>query len=166
MKKKISVPSQSSHPLTPPIPPVFLSVDPGAKSGWALWVNGELHSWGSLKRADVPSIHELYESRIPTPVATLVIEDQFVCINWKTAKTLIESRMRWQALAEQKGFDVELVNPRTWQSALLKGMPGDTKENSVTLAGALVKKYQKISPEFKMHDVADAICIGEYFTRR
>lgn len=145
------------------VPALVVSVDPGANGGWALW-RGGLYSGSGIMNGD--HIHPIYrligglteENKQGRKV--LVLEDQYIGNNWKTGKVLISRRMRWQAMAELFGWEVILVFPAKWQSRVLSRMPGqDTKEKSMFLAETIVGKKPYT------HDLADAICIGEFWIR-
>ena len=91
----------------------------------------------------------------------LVLEDQYIGKNWATGKVLITRRVRWQAIAELFGWEVIMVNPSTWQSRVLARLPGaDTKSRSVFLAEDITGTKPPTD------DVADAICIGEFWIRQ
>lgn len=150
------------------LPPLIISVDPGANGGWALWRNGEYQESGIMNGDHVHPIYRLIGSLHkdePEGRRLLVIEDQYVMIggkkgNWNTAKVLITRRARWQTIAELFGWEVVLMNPRSWQSKVLKRMPGcDTKAKSVFLATQITGKTPASD------DLADAVCIGECWIR-
>ena len=165
----------------PTVPPLVLSVDPGANTAWVRWENGTLHSYGLVHREDLEAITRLIEgltrglprdttgTLVDQPV--LVVEDQYLGIlagngskspkrrkpNPQTYARLIECRMRWTVLAELNGWRVVNVLPRVWQSPMHKGAPGkDTKARSMHVATGIMGQ------EPPVHDIADAVCIGKH----
>lgn len=143
------------------IPIVLVSVDPGASSGWVFWRSGELEERGLFQGDNIHAIYRLIgglHKREPRGKRVLVIEDQYIGNNMKTSKTLIMRRSRWQAIAELFGWDIVLLNPRSWQAASFRGMLGkDTKKKSIIIATQIMKE------EPKSIDIADAVCMGQFW---
>lgn len=153
------------------LPKHMLSVDPGGDSGWAFWIDGEFQECGLCDGRNSQKVFRLLsgiQKKDPKCRRVLVIEDQFIGdsrkreSNWNTGKKLIERRVRWQVLAELLGWEVFYVFPSSWQSKILKGVPGEnTKTKSIFYASSLVG----FSLE-KLGDVADSICVGNFWLRR
>lgn len=174
---------------------VMLSVDPGKDSAWVLWRSGEIDSYGLLDGDDIFSILRLMIGVSPIPPnipkimrgieipcdATLVIEDQWLGVNYRNSKVITERRMRWQSIAQLLGWKIELVQPTSWQSKIINGTPNcaktkqvknkktgqtvlkrvfDTKKAAMIVASSITKK------NITSHDLADAICIGQYWVNR
>lgn len=147
------------------IPNLLLSVDPGADGGWVLWVDGKIKSHGVMNGNNTQGMYRLIGGLSKTTKSrpVLVIEKQYINTdkkrgNIRTGMLLIERRARWQTIAELFAWDVVFVNPRSWQSKIIKGVPGNnTKEKSMVVA------QQIMNCEPPTHDVADAVCIGQYY---
>ncbi len=149
------------------IPELFVSVDPGGEGGWVAWVKGEIQNYGLMNGNNSQAIYRLIRG-LNKPKweghPVLVIEKQYMGRNSKmnvqASIKLVERRTRWQVIAELFGWDIVFLAPASWQSKIIKRIPGNTtKERSMIAARQLLGDVEIT------HDVADAVCIGEYWRK-
>jgi len=160
------------------IPRRLLSVDPAATSGWALWRNGVLSSWGSVVIAhpdDVPGriVRRWWDSH-PRMGGNAEVERHNVLVveshgarmrNAVTAERLIEHRRTWEVVAELAGWTVERVLVQTWQAAILgRGRAGAEKIIARQIAEREAARAGGFDDAVTIsEDAADAICVGKYW---
>jgi hypothetical protein len=127
----------------------ILSVDPGAKAGFALIVDGAVEESAPINGADVFAIWDCVKRCKPDLV---LIEDQFTGPNPKTVKAVILRRGHWETIAKLRMLPVTTINPSTWL-AWVKTKRGD-KSAYHRLATAILGR--KVETE----DEAAAILMG------
>jgi len=165
--------------MTSPYPLYLLGVDPAASSGWALWRDARLMSFGTLvlvpsgrRKAPSPScaVWDWWGATVPPAAAregscVLVVESHGARMrNATTAERLIEHRRTWEVVAELAGWTVERVLVQTWQAAILgRGRKGAEKEIAMQVSAAAAKASGMTFPTMISEDAADAICVGRYY---
>lgn len=158
-------------------PAAILAVDPAKCSGIALVVptvgRGDvvryrLARWGRVKptttRAARDVLREALELREGHELEA-AIELQYIKseISKQSIISMVESRMRWQVLAESMGAHVELVQAQTWQTRVLgirdRRTPRKLRKQAAqhVVRGALGIEATQ--------DEADAICIALWALR-
>ena len=96
----------------------LIAIDPGLKSGVAVFDDGELYEAHEMR----PSAARFIFSGTYTAVTphTVAIEEQYMGAGkaFKSIRTLIEIAGYWRLLAESYGMKTMRVNPRSWQAVL------------------------------------------------
>lgn len=150
---------------------LLLTVDPASTSGWAVWRDGRLVRFGSVRIAARPPlptapamiIGDWWEDTIQhvNRDAHLVLESHGHR-NRNTQQVLDELRTRWIAVAELRGWTHESVNNATWQRVLLgAGKSADLKAAARLVAEARIAKDGATGTLDE--DAADAIALGCYW---
>lgn len=151
------------------VPPrLLLAIDPAAKAGLALFLDGKLVGTraadGSRWKPLTVAISALLQAVATLPPANtwaVVIEDGWLNKGWgaKGALTLGRRRGIAQSAAEALGFpDVPVfIGPSTWQSKLFGKL---AKDESKQRALAFVAQHYNTAGITE--DEADAICIGHF----
>jgi hypothetical protein len=142
---------------------ILLSVDPGANTGWALFVDLRLSDSGRIR---APYYLGAKEFLVEKSVDHLVVEGQYFLRNpdtafkrgdkaapWSAVVKLLEKRFRWQHAAEELDIPCEIVPPGTWIPALTKGLPGSTKD------GIKIVVEARFGRKFRA-DEMDAVGLG------
>jgi Holliday junction resolvasome RuvABC endonuclease subunit len=132
----------------------IIGVDPGDKTtGYAVLENGEWEAVGSITNAGAIEIDPVFDIFTPD---VMVIEDVFLGPR-KGLKGLLRNRYIWSTLAELRGCDIVVVQPRTWRVC-----------HGITAKGAK-KKLQTIplaeeltEMEVEEHE-ADAVLMVEWY---
>ena len=142
------------------------------KTGWAL-IDGDVRQHGIIVAPALPR----RGSNRSKPSRNLKLLQRFSALPWDgVSDVVIERPRRWMraskgtstatqdamigvrhilelAVVTQSMAEIHYVDPNEWQSGMLSGYPGDTKEASVFRA------KEETGIEFP-HDVADAVCMG------
>lgn len=155
--------------------PLIVAADPGKIAGFAAYVpNAEERSYrltryGLLKPTTVNKVDRILEWADDLSAGsngisglTLAIEDQYLGVNPQTLISIVESRMRWQAIAELYGATIENFAPQQWQAPMLGARHMkrvDRKRASKNQAHFFFK-----GASFTI-DESDAVIIGAYLTR-
>jgi len=156
-KRKPPAPSLMPHDCA------VLAVDPGATSGWAIYVRGRLVAYGKLTEkelyADGPAnvLRLLLSQNGPHVV---VLERPFR-IRFQNQATIGAAMKMWAQRAKEGRFvrHILRVYPPTWRRILPKGMPKDRKAvraQEAALAGRMLGK-DKVHP-----DIAPAVLMGRW----
>jgi len=148
----------------------LIAFDPGNQTGYAVFEinrNITLLAYGSFQfknNSAVGAIIDLFEKHKPT---ICVVENQYLSVNFDSAKKIIEKTSAITALAYVFGLTVYRVHPKTWQSNVLKNFGFNIFEKRQKLKDCS-KKICKILYEIDSvsSDVADAILIGHYFASK
>jgi hypothetical protein len=143
---------------------IVLAIDPAAKAGAALFVDGKLTAHCELNGSAFWPAYDALDSLLksaPGEISkmTCVIEEGFAtAFASKGSLTLGRRRGLVQAAAEAHGFqELVMVQPNTWQNPMLGYVPkGQTKVASL----ARVKSQHSLEVSA---DVADAINLGEWY---
>lgn len=90
----------------------ILAVDPGKAAGFALFDKRLLVESGALAGDDVFVIWDLVKRTAPDGI---VVEDQFIGKNPKTAKVIVLRRGHWETIAALRNIPTATVPPTTWQ---------------------------------------------------
>lgn len=154
----------------------LLSVDPGTKSAWALWLEDDDGAWvvrayGRVSAPDAVDAFTLLgtlarEYGIDWPGSTLVVEGQWFdggrrSTHFRAVERLIESRCGWQDAALIAGAAVEVVSPGRWMRAVSKGAPGEDA------AGRVRAVCERVLPGCVVsEDEAAALMLGLYWLRQ
>lgn len=141
---------------------LIVACDPGTKHcAFAVYKNGKLIKTIKIK-STFEKIKAFFESL--EDVFTLVIEDQYLSLNVYTLKKLVEVRTTVIVVAKMTNAEKCLiVPPQKWQQIELglhtRSKREQRKEVAKIVASSITGKKVKDS------DIADAICIGDYFNR-
>jgi hypothetical protein len=143
---------------------VVLSVDPAAKAGASVFLDGVLKGYKEFNGASFWTAYEALGDLLkgmPEDAEYLCLtEEGFVGAPGAGSLTLGRRRGLIQAAAEALGIQqIMFISPSSWQPKILGFVPkGQTKIASQAYVHA---KYD-ISPG---PDVSDSICIHDYFTK-
>lgn len=142
----------------------ILAIDPGRRSGWALYDNGELVESGATKRTvDDGELWQMAFDVIARccSLDLMVIEDQYVAKFLKSALSVARSAQTWACMAYHRGIPVSHVQAAEWQALLC--LPKGAHRNRDMLASATNTLAQRIAGRpIKTPDEASAICIGAW----
>lgn len=145
---------------------LVVACDPGTKScAFAVFKDGELIKTVKVKstfdkiRAFFDEINDEFKERF-----LLVIEDQYLSLNVHTLKKLVEIRTTVIVIARLSGAEnCIIINPQKWQQAELglhtRAKRVQRKRLSCFIASSIIGR------RVKDNDIADAVCIGDYFNR-
>ncbi len=149
----------------------ILAIDPGKASGWSIWLAGRIVTWGPCDPGSELSIVEAartYERDESLPL--VVVAEKWSAGGWRSAASMIGLGAqwgRWEGALRLAGHPmrrVVRVYPQTWRSAMLRpGKRGVTSEEWKHLAAT--RAGWVTSEIMADHNVADAVCIGEWATR-
>lgn len=159
-------PSFTAHPC------VILAVDPGAKSGWAIFDGGKYATSGMCKsQAGRAFACEIAAGRAKASGLGLVV----VAEKWTPGGKFAGARTMaglgaqwglWLAAIEAAHIPksrVVRVHTQTWRAAILQPRRGTRSEQLKLMS---IARAEAISGEPYMDDDrADAICIGQWATR-
>ena len=143
---------------------MVLACDPGTKMcAFALYKNGKLSATYKVKS----TFNKLKDFFLSLNLSDyiFVIEDQYLNLNVKTLKSLVEIRTTVLTLARVYNASKCLViPPQKWQTVMLgvniKAKREQRKAVSCMVASSIAKQ------EIKDNDIADAVCIGDYVIRK
>ncbi len=143
---------------------MLLSCDPGTKMcAFALYENGKLVATYKVK-STFDKLREFF-FKLNLSEYVFVIEDQYLNLNVRTLKTLVEIRATVLTLARiYNATKCIVIPPQKWQRSIL-GVSIKSKREQRKAVSCMVASHiarQKI----KDNDIADAICIGDYVYRR
>lgn len=165
-----TTPKRNTDSASPP--PVLLSLDPAIVSGWAIWLNGDLHSSGVAKTAE-------HRDKVVSDCWDLVAAEDFPgsCIFVAYEKTIFGPKGTVWGLGRACGkwFEhLELAKVpekqirsytagewrrRVWGSKRMVGNKAQRRAGWKLWALTWVKTYYGV--DAKTDDEAEAICIGE-----
>lgn len=95
-------------------------------------------------------------------VRTVALEDGYIGVNPLVSRKLDQVRGRIQAICERHHMRVVMVNPATWQAALLTQGNYRPKKRA-ELAKLTMLRASNLLPDCKLtDDQASAVCIAEY----
>ena len=143
---------------------MVLSCDPGTKTcAFALYENGKLVTTYKIK-STFDKLKKFFSS-LNLNDYVFAIEDQYLNLNVKTLKSLVEIRATVLTLAKiHNATKCLVIPPQKWQMVMLgvniKAKREQRKIVSCMVASSIAK--QKIQD----NDIADAICIGDYVNRK
>ncbi len=143
---------------------MILSCDPGTKMcAFALYKNKDLVAVYKIK-STFDSLKEFFSS-LSLNEYVLAIEDQYLNLNVKTLKSLVEIRATVLTLARMyNAVNCIVIPPQRWQTVMLgvniKSKREQRKAVSCMVASSIAKQ------QIKDNDIADAICIGDYVNRK
>jgi len=167
--------SQSSWKASMKIMAIDLAVK---KSGWAL-IDGDVTQDGVVVAPALPR----HGSNRSKPSRNLKLLEKFSSLPWDgVTDVIIERPHRWMRVKRRMSTaavdamigvrhilelavvcnsqaEIHYVDPNEWQSAMIAGYPGDTKEASVFRA------REETGIDFP-HDVADAVCMGLWWLKQ
>ena len=154
-----------------PHPAVILAVDPGQKSGWAIFVGGELRDFGKgdTRDARLSSIVKAIRLESATNMRLVIVGESWTAsrnakadkrMNARTLAGLGASWGLWLAAIEQAGFPKRRVI-RCPQIEWKRAIVGSAYASHDT-AIATVKRRHKVEGS---DDEMAAIAIGEWATR-
>ncbi len=143
---------------------MLLSCDPGTKMcAFTLYENGKLVATYKVK-STFDKLREFF-FKLNLSEYVFVIEDQYLNLNVRTLKTLVEIRATVLTLARiYKATKCIVIPPQKWQRVIL-GVSIKSKREQRKAVSCMVASHiarQRI----KDNDIADAICIGDYVNRR
>ena len=148
---------------------LVVACDPGTKHcAFAIYKNGKLLEAVKIK-STFEKIREFFENiadfdYVKRDGFTLVIEDQYLSLNVHTLKRLVEIRTTVITIAKMLGAEKCIViNPSKWQRTEL-GVKTSAKRDQRKRVSRLVAS-SIFHGEIKDNDIADAICIGDYYNR-
>lgn len=141
---------------------LLLNIDPGKKTGWAVYENGLLQSHGSF-RFSVKDAADLVLSESPD---VLFVEDTH-CPNQNTKRkkdgTLSSSisfqQAAWRTLAELYDIKYEPITDSTWKK--FHGYPPKGKISREQSKNLSLEKASEIDPVTDDNE-AEAILLGAY----
>lgn len=143
---------------------LVLAIDPGAKAGAALFVNGNLVDYQTADGDRFESLNNVVTNMVAPYHAVdvyrrlAVIEDGFFGKFLKGSGTLYMRRGLSQAVAEANDIKfMKFVQPATWQNRLFGPHRG---KNTKELSHDFVKKTYK--KDLRSADLCDSICIGHW----
>jgi len=146
---------------------LILAVDPATISGYCISHENKiiLHGETETNIYNILNILKYIENYcfnndIMSSNVMLVIEDQYYDKkkeNPHTFKTVIEMRMRWQALCEERGYRIEAIMPSQWQG----GEIGSVQLGRETLKYLSQAKAQALFKSTVQENEADAINIAK-----
>ena len=94
-----------------------------------------------------------------------VIEDQYLNLNVKTLKSLVEIRATVLTLAKiYNAAKCLVIPPQRWQTVMLGVNIKSKREQRKTVSCMVASSIAK--QQIKDNDIADAICIGDYVNRK
>ena len=130
----------------------LLAIDPGKRSGWALYDLGVYKDSGVVDGTSLLCVRNIISHTMPEIV---LVEDQFIGVSPKASMRIIEIRCRWENVAVMcADSKIDSVNNRHWQAAYTM-KAGDKK--------AMAKFAKKIAKRDVEPDEADAILIGQWY---
>lgn len=142
---------------------VILAVDTARRSGWSLWILGQLLRWGETDVLVERSVIQLCavaieQGRRQSLPVFLVLENPFRGANQG------QYRGNWKAAFVQAGGSVKRiigVNPSTWRARVLGGRASRAKREAVRAQEQAVAKWwtktRAIGP-----DAAASVCLGAW----
>lgn len=143
---------------------VFVTIDPGNDTGWALWEAGALAACG-LGDPRSSALH------VVEHVDDVWIEEPVIYPHSKARpndiKALAMTAARWGAIYELCAVDVHFVEPARWKGQLPKDVCharswGKLQPNE----RAIVDKAVRGMAPSKRHNVLDAVAIGVWVLKR
>ena len=142
---------------------MILACDPGTKMcAFALYENGELVATYKVK-STFDKLKGFF-SKLNLNDYVFAIEDQYLNLNVRTLKSLVEIRATVLTLARiYNAAKCLVIPPQKWQTVMLgvniKSKREQRKAVSCMVASSIAKQ------QIKDNDIADAICIGDYVNR-
>jgi hypothetical protein len=155
----------------------LVSIDPGSKSAWALWIDFELVKFGRIKNCTVDIAYQLFDELkkdIWIPDTLVAVEGQWFRLptmkngrkqyhsaNFDRVIKIVESRCWYQAAAIIHGAEVRVIDPGKWIPAMTRGVGGKNSDERIKAAAQLRH------PEIKM--IADehaAVLLGDFVIDR
>lgn len=156
-------------------PPLILAVDPGAKCGVAVLLNGRpvfvQTVRGDLLREVTAVVQMVARLQEQHGMAVVVVELQFASRgkkqNPKSMATLYKRRHVWEILAEIYGLVVEGVYPATWKTVLgeIETWDDDGKKRD-TKAKARVYADRRFPGKAKDNEQGDALSMAHWRWRQ
>jgi len=143
---------------------LILACDPGTKfCAFALYRDRKLIATYKIK-STFDKLREFFSS-LKVKNYVFIIEDQYLSLNVRTLKLLVEVRTTVLTLARiYNASKCLVIPPQKWQRAMLgvsiKSKREQRKAVSCLVASSIAKR------QIKDNDIADAICIGDYVNRR
>lgn len=143
---------------------VVLSVDPAAKAGASVFLDGELKGYTEFNGASFWDSYEAMKGLLvdmPEDAEYICLtEEGFVGAPGAGSLTLGRRRGLIQAAAEALGFQqIMFISPSSWQPKII---PGVVKGQTKVACQAYVKAKYGIEPG---PDVSDSIGIHDYFAK-
>jgi hypothetical protein len=147
---------------------VLLSVDPGARGGWALFVRGKRMASGvarnALERAAVIARAQAYEAEFG--IALVVVGEKWSRGGWFSFDVIVGTGAAWGRwaealeLAEHPARRIVRVLPATWRAPTVGKHKG-----SDAYKAAAIKRVRGLYRIEVGADEAEALCIGEWGSR-
>ena len=147
-----------------------LSIDPGEHTGWALFDQKKVFSFGLILGVPSRNYHTMQNLVYILSPGALVIEVQYPP---RTASVgfirIVESRCAWQSIARAQEIPVYEANPSSWQ-AYFK-LKSDLKIKSKykrkkDFKEKIVQKSKEVSGLDINKDASDAFLIGTWFIEK
>ena len=141
---------------------LVVACDPGTKHcAFAVYWNGKLKKAVKIK-STFEKIKAFFEGIKQEFV--LIIEDQYLNLNVHTLKRLVEVRTTVMVLAKlYNAVKCLVVPPQKWQQVELGLNIKSKREQRKKIAKMVASEV--VGEKIKDSDIADAICIGDYFNR-
>jgi hypothetical protein len=139
-----------------------VAIDPAKVSGYAIWTIDGLVEWGTLTEG-------MEGKPFKSNGGLLLIEDQYYDNkkhNFASTKKIVQRKERFKIRAEDRGYTVIDVYPKTWQTKI--GIPpyAGWKRPAVKSASLRYAEHVINSKLSELdQDSADAICLGETFIK-
>jgi hypothetical protein len=138
----------------------ILAIDPGSKSGWALWDCDDLVASGEIYMGSLISATRLYDCIADARPDLCAIEGPYnprgKGLSWKMLWGLGLAVGRWVQVCMGQNVSTVIVPPREWMQYVFNGrIPKDPKRLYVPIAA-------KVKGAPVGDDEAAAILIGRY----
>ena len=159
-------PSFTAHPC------VILAVDPGAKSGWAIFDRGRYVTSGVATRSlgRKVAIDSATDQAKMSGLPLVIVAEKWTAgglhANPATMAGLGAAWGMWAEAIEEAGIPkarIVRVFPQTWRAAILQPRRGTKSE--VLKAMSVVRAQAITGMADVNHDEADAVCIGLWATK-
>lgn len=141
---------------------LIVACDPGTKHcAFAIYKNGKLVRTEKVK-STFDKLKAFFDGVKET--FTLVIEDQYLNLNVRTLKKLVEVRTTVTVLARLYRADKCLVvPPQKWQQIELGLNVKSKREQRKRVAQMVASSIAK--EKIQDSDIADAVCIGDFYLK-
>lgn len=143
---------------------MILACDPGTKMcAFALYRDGKLFATYKIK-STFDKLKDFF-SGLGLDSYVFAIEDQYLNLNVRTLKSLVEIRATVLTLARiYNATKCLVIPPQKWQTVMLGVNIKSKREQRKTVSCMVASSIAK--QQIKDNDIADAVCIGDYVNRR
>ncbi len=147
---------------------VVISVDPATSKKVALSIWEDQKIWRVVRVKPDGLLEQFREFQVVYAGRSVlvVIEDQYLDKNFRSAKLLVEQRARIEGWCDMVGFEHVSVLPSVWQGAILRTFAQKSEERK-RRALVVAKGILGMRNDAPLDDnLADAVCIGQWAVTR